>query len=126
LIRNLLTFNAILVAVVSLTSLLAPTFFLQTNGLDITQSTINLQRAFGAVAIGYAVASWLLREQTSSQARRAFLLGAGLSYLVFAVVNVVNILALPQASPFGWGFFTLNLVLGAVFTYCGVRDPYLR
>jgi len=125
-IRNLLTFNAVLVAVVSLTTLLAPTFFLQTNGLDLTQSTINLQRAFGAVASGYAVASWLLREQTASPARRAFLLGAGASYLVFAVVNVVNILSLPQASPIGWGFFALNLVLGAVFVYCGYRDPHLR
>jgi len=126
-VRNLLTLNAVLVALVSLITLLVPTFFLQLNGLDVSQSTTNLVRAFGAVTLGYAVTSWLLRWVPPSAARRAFLLGAAVGYLVFAVVNVVNILALAgQATQMGWVIFALNLVLGSLFLITGIREPFMR
>lgn len=123
-VRNLLTINAILVALVSLTALLFPTVFLNTNGLEITQYTINLMRAFGAISTGYAVMSWLLRSQPASAAQRAFLLGAGVSYLLFAAVNVINITALPGLETIiGWVYFWLNLLLGISFFYFAIKKP---
>ena len=122
-VRNLLTANAILVVLVSLTALLSPTTFLKTNGLEITQYTINLMRAFGAILIGYAVISWLMRSERASSARRAFLIGAGVSYVVFAVVNVVNITALPDLeTKIGWVDFGLNSLLGVTFLFAAFKE----
>ncbi len=123
-VRILLILNAVLVALVSLTTLISPTTFLDINGLEITQYTINLIRAYGAIAVGYAVMSWLMRNAQPSAARRAFLIGAGVSYIVFAVVNVVNITALPDLETnIGWVYFGLNVLLGAAFLNFGFREP---
>ena len=122
-VRNLLTVNAVLVALVSLTALLSPTTFLETNGLEITQYTINLMRATGAFMVGYAIISWLMRSEPASTARRAFLIGAGVSYVVFAVVNVINIRALPDLeTQIGWVYFGLNSVLGVTFLVFAFRE----
>ena len=122
-VRNLLTANAILVVLVSLTALLSPTTFLETNGLEITQYTINLMRAFGAILVGYAVISWLMRSERASSARRAFLIGAGVSYVVFAVVNVVNITALPDLeTKIGWVDFGLNSLLAVTFLFAAFKE----
>ena len=125
-VRNLLTVNAVLVALVSLTSLLSPTTFLETNGLEITQYTINLMRATGALSVGYAIISWLMRREPASAARRAFLIGAGVSYVVFAVVNVINIRTLPDLeTQIGWVYFGLNSVLGVTFLVFAFRERAL-
>ena len=122
-VRNLLTLNAVLVALVSLTALLSPTTFLEINGLEITQYTINLMRVYGAIAVGYAVMSWLMRGEQPSGARRAFLIGAGVSYIVFALVNVINIRALPDLETnIGWVYFGLNVLLGAAFLSFGFKE----
>ncbi len=123
-VRNLLTLNAVLVALVSLTALLSPTTFLEINGLEISQYTINLMRVYGAIAVGYAVMSWLMRGEQASGARRAFLIGAGVSYIIFAVVNVINIRALPDLETnIGWVYFGLNVLLGAAFLNFGFKEP---
>ena len=122
-VRNLLTVNAVLVFLVSLTALLAPALFLTTNGLEITPFTTAQMRAFGAVSFGYGVISWLLRGERPSSARRAFLLGAGAGYLLFAVVNLINLNALQDtATSFGWVIFGLNLLLGIAFFRLAVRE----
>ncbi len=119
-----MTFNAVLVALVALTAILSPTTFLETNGLEITQYTINLMRAYGAIAVGYAVISWLMRREQAATAPGAFLIGAGVAYPVAAVVNVINITALPDLdTAIRWVFFGLNVVLGAAFLILSVREP---
>ncbi len=122
-VRNLLTVNAVLVTLVSLTALLSPTTFLKTNGLEITQFTINLMRVVGALIVGYAITSWLMRREPASSARRAFLTGAGVSYVVFAVVNVLNITALPELETnIGWVYFGLNSLLGIAFLGFALKE----
>ncbi len=121
-VRNLLTLNAVLVALVSLTALLSPTTLLDTTGLEVTQYTINLERAFGSVTIGAAVTSWLLRSEPPSRARRAFLIGVGINYAVFALVNVINITSTPDLDTnIGWVFFGLNVLLAGAFFYFSFR-----
>jgi tetrahydrodipicolinate N-succinyltransferase len=124
-VRNLLTVNAIYVGLAALVALLAPTVFLEMTGLDVSQSTINLERAYGALAVGYAVTSWLMRNEPASGARRAFLIGAGTTYIVFAAVNIVNInalIGLGTVTP-GWAIFVINLIFGIAFLYFAFRKP---
>lgn len=122
-VRYLIILNAVLVTIVALVALVSPTTFLETNGLEVTQYTINQMRVFGAMATGYAVMSWLMRNQPASGARRAFLLGVAVNYLVFAVVNVINITGTPDLETnIGWAYFALNVVLGLAFLYFGWRE----
>lgn len=123
-VRNLLTLNAVLVLLVALTGLFAPTVFIELTGLELSQSTINLERAFGAVVIGNTLVSWLLRSEPPSRTRKAVLLGFGVNYLVFAAVNVVNILSLtPASSATPWAIFGMNALLGLAFLYFWRQEP---
>lgn len=126
-VRGLLTINAVLVVLVALTALLAPTFFLELNGLEITQFTIAQMRVFGAVTIGVGVMSWLLRNEPPSSARRAFLIGAGLNYIVFAIVNVINLTSIFGFElRIGWLIFLLNVILGTAFFVFAYKEPLKR
>ena len=122
-VRYLLIVNAILVALVSLTALLSPTTLLEIYRFEITQHTINLMRAFGAVIVGYAVISWLMRNEKPTIARQSLLISAGVSYFTFAIVNVINNLTIPGVNiVIGWVFFGLNIVLGAAFLILGFKE----
>ncbi len=122
-IRRLITLNALLVALVSLTALLSPTFFLESYGFEVTLSTVTLMRVFGAIIIGYAVINWLMRNEAASSARRALLISAGVSYIAFAIVNIISYFVLPDVnSIIGWVYFGLNAILGVAFLVLGFRE----
>lgn len=126
-VRGLLTLNAVLVVLVALTALFTPTFLLELNGLEITQYTIAQMRVFGAVTIGVGVMSWLLRTEPPSPARRAFLIGAGVNYIVFAVVNVINLTSIFGFElRIGWFIFLLNVILGTAFFVFAYKEPLQR
>lgn len=123
-VRNFLTLNAVLVAFVALTSLFVPSLFMESIGHEITPDLLGVNRAYGAVIIGNALISWLLRNEPASGARRAFLLGSAVNYLVFAVVNVYNLQQMPDLSSVqSWSIFALNLTMGAGFAYFWATDP---
>ncbi|MDX1616817.1 MAG: hypothetical protein R3300_21090 [Candidatus Promineifilaceae bacterium] len=123
-VRNLLTVNAVLLGLVALVELLAPTIFAQASGLEPTQAVINLERTFGAFALGPAITSWLMRSAAPGRARRAFLLGSGVAYLVFAVVIVINMAALTGLGQFSpsWLFAAVDALLGLAFLYFGLKE----
>ena len=123
-IRNFLTLNAVLVAFVALISLFIPSLFLESIGHDITPGLLGMNRAYGAVIIGSAWISWLLRNEPASGARRAFLLGSAVNYMVFAGVNVYNMQQMPElVSIQSWSIFGLNLIMGSGFAYFWAKDP---
>ncbi|MBC8504042.1 MAG: hypothetical protein ISR58_21345 [Anaerolineales bacterium] len=123
-VRKLLILNALLVALVSLSALISPTFFLEAYGFEITKYTVNLMRAFGAIIVGYAVINWLMRNEQASKARQSLLIGAGVSYVTFAIVNIINNITLPGANAIiGWVYFGLNTILGVAFLVLGFREP---
>jgi len=122
--KNLLTIHAILVAIVSLTALLSPTTFIDLNGLETSQTAINLMRVYGAVVFGFTVASWLMRNQPPSKTRQAYFLGVSVSFLLFAVIIPINMAAIPDLETnIGWGYFALNVLLGGAFLYFGYKEP---
>lgn len=125
-VRNLLTLNAVLIALVGLISIFAPATFPELIGHEITDSLIGTERAFGAVIIGNAVISWLLRGQQPSRARKTVLLGFGINYIVFAGVNIYNILIVPVPVTnlvLPWAIFGLNVLLGLGFLYFWRQEP---
>ena len=123
-VRTLLTVNAILVALVALISLLSPTTFIELNGLEESQSAINLMRVYGAVTFGLAISSWLMRDQPATKARQAYMLGAGVSYLLFAVVIPINMAAIPDLdTSIGFVYMGLNVLLGGAFLYFAYKEP---
>ncbi len=123
-VRNLLTVNAIYVGLVVVASLLMPAAFAESNGLEVTPSVINLQRAVGGVAIGYVLVSWMMRDAPASQARRAFLMGAGIGYVLFSLIVVWNLASLPEVTSInGYVYIGLSLIMAAWFLLLARQEP---
>ncbi len=123
-VRNLLTVNAIYVGLVVVASLLMPAAFAESNGLEVTPSVINLQRAVGGVAIGYVLVSWMMRDAPASQARRAFLMGAGIGYVLFSLIFVWNLASLPEVTSInGYVYIGLSLIMAAWFLLLARQEP---
>jgi hypothetical protein len=116
-VKNVLTVNAIYVFLIGLVSLFFPKFLGEANGIEITESTMNLQRAVGAVVFGYGLTSWLMRNAGPSIARRAYLIGGGLGYLVVAATFLFNTLSTSLGSINSWVYIIISLLFGVVFLY---------
>ena len=122
-VRNVFIINTIFVSLIALVSIFAPSFLLEINGVDVTDFTINLQRAVGAVSVGYAVTSWLMRDAQASAARRAFLIGGGVGYFVVAAVFLFNTLSTDLGSGSSWVYIIISILLGVDFIYFGLKEP---
>ena len=122
-VRTLFIINTIFVGLIALVSILAPSFILEANGVDVNDFTLNLQRAVGAVVVGYGVASWLMRDSQASEARRAFLIGAGVGYFVTAAVFLFNTLSTDLGSGASWVYIVISLLLGLDFVVYGLKEP---
>jgi len=120
-IRTLLTVNAVYVLLVALSAILAPSFLLELNGLEVNETTSGLYRVIGAVIVGYGVISWLMRNAKASVALRAFLIGSGLGYFVSAVVIAFNNLS-GLGSGTGWVFVLISIGLGAALLNFGLKQ----
>jgi hypothetical protein len=122
-VRNLLIVNAIYAGIVVLVAILAPRTLLELNGVEITPFTINLQRAVGAVIAGFAISSWLMRNAQTSEARRAFLIGSGLGYIVVAAVFAFNHQSVSDLVGIqSWVYVGISLLFAAAFLYLGLRQ----
>ena len=120
-VKNMLTVNTIWIALISLTSIFIPSFLLEMNGVEVTESTLNLQRLVGAVAAGYGIVSWLMRKSPASEARQAYLFGGGVGYFIIAAVFLFNQLSTETASGNGWVFIVISVLLGIDFIFFGVK-----
>lgn len=121
-VRNLLIVNAIYMTLVALGSILAPAVLLESNGMEVNADTLNLQRVAGTLVVGYAVASWLMRNAAHSEARRAFLIGGGIGFLVGVLVFTFNYFT-SEGHGSGLLFIAISLLLGIAFLYFGFRKP---
>jgi len=107
---------------VALASIFAPAALLESNGMDVNPDTLNLQRVAGTLVVGYAVASWLMRNAAHSEARRAFLIGGGIGFIVGVVVFTFNYFT-SEGHASGLLFIGISLLLGIAFLYWGFRKP---
>jgi hypothetical protein len=122
-VKNVLTINTIFVALIAFVSIFVPSFLLEVNGLDVSDSTLNLQRVIGAVFVGYGVASWLMRNAPASEARRAFLIGGGVGYVAIALVFAFNMLSSGLGNDASWVYIVITLLLAVDFIYFGMKEP---
>lgn len=120
-VRNLLIVNAILAALVTLGQILAPASTLDLYGLDANDATLTLVRLAGTTGVGYAIASWLMKDAGPSRARRAFLIGGGAGYLVFSLVAIILLIA-GDLDTIGWIAAIISLLLGVAFLNFGLRQ----
>jgi len=125
-VKNVLTVNTVFVTLLALISIFVPSFLLEANGLDVTDSTLNLQRVIGAAFVGYAVASWLMRNAPASEARRAFLIGGGVGYVVIAAVFAFNMLSTELGNNTSWVYIVITLLLAVDFIYFGMNEPVAK
>lgn len=122
-VKNVLIVNAVYATLIALVSIFLPKTLGEINGIDITESTMNLQRAVGALAFGYGVSSWLMRNAGPSIARRAFLIGGGAGYAVVGATFIFNYFSTSLGSSMAWVYIIISFLLAAVFLYLGFRAP---
>ncbi len=122
-VKNVLTANAIYVILIAIFSLFFPKTLGELNGIEITESTMNLQRAVGALAVGYGLTSWLMRNAGPSVASRAFLIGGGAGYAVVGATFIFNTLSTSLGGGTSWIYIILSLLFATAFLYLGFREP---
>lgn len=122
-VRTLFIINTVFVGLIALISIFVPLFILELNGVEVNDFTLNLQRAVGAVSVGYGVASWLMRDSQPSEARRAFLIGTGVGYFVVAAVFLFNKLSSELGTSSVWVYIVISLLLGLDFVVYGFKEP---
>lgn len=122
-VKNVLTVNAIYAILIAVVSLFFAKTLGELNGIDITESTMNLQRAVGALAVGYGATSLLMRNAGPSAARRAFLIGGGAGNFVVAATFMFNYFSTSLGSINSWVYIIISLLFAAAFLYLGFREP---
>lgn len=122
-VKNVLTVNAVYVILIAVFSLFFPKTLGELNGIDITESTMNLQRAVGALAVGYGITSWLMRNAGPSVARRAYLIGGGTGYFVVGATFMFNTLSTSLGSINSWVYIVISLLFAAALLYLAFREP---
>jgi len=122
-VKNVLTANTIWVALIALVSIIAPTFLIEREGVEVTDLAINLTRMVGAASVGYGVTSWLMRSAPASVARRAFLIGGGVGYFVVAAVFVFNMFTSDLGNTMTWVYIVISALFGLDFIYFGMNEP---
>lgn len=115
-LRGLMIVNTIVAGLFGIGFVVAPG---QVMGLYSTETGMVLElmcQLFGAALIGYAALSWLARNATDSEARRAIVLALFVGDLVGCVVSLIAQLG-GVVNSLGWSTVAIYLLLAIGFGY---------
>ena len=121
--KNVLTINAIWTGLVAIVSILVPGFIAEQGGMEVTDATDNLIRTVGALSLSFAIISVLMRDTQASAARRAFLIGGGVGYVILALVLVFNYFTSELGNTMTWVYIVVSLLIGIDFLFFGWQEP---
>ena len=98
-------------------AVLAPTMWLTMYGLaTVTPETAATGQALGAGLLNYAIIAWFARNAQESAARRAIVMGFGITHAIGFIVLSMAILS-GAMSPAGWMGAGLYLILALAYGY---------
>ena len=115
-LKTLMTINAIVAIVFGVTFVIVPAQAYLLYDITADEHLIYMGRLFGGALMGFAILTWMARNATDSDARRAIVLALFISNGIGFVValmgqlsNVVNAL--------GWSTVAIYLLLALGFGY---------
>ena len=115
-LKTLMTINAIVALVFGAAFVIAPAQTYSLYDITASEQLLLMGRLFGGSLIGFAVLTWMARNATDSDARKAIVLALFISEgigfvgaLIGQLNNVVN--------AFGWSTVAIYLLLALGFGY---------
>ena len=115
-LKTLMTINAIVALVFGAAFVIAPAQTYSLYDITASEQLLLMGRLFGGSLIGFAVLTWMARNATDSDARKAIVLALFISEgigfvgaLIGQLNNVVNV--------FGWSTVAIYLLLALGFGY---------
>ena len=112
----LFTINAVLAAVFGLAFVIAPGQAASLYGVTADAQFRYLAQLFGAALVGFAVLTWVARNATASDARKAIVLALFVSNALGFVLALLGQMA-GVANPMGWSTVVIYLILALGFGY---------
>ena len=115
-LKTLMIINAIVAIVFGVIFVIVPAQVYSLYDITANEQLIYMGRLFGGTLIGFALLTWMARNATDSDARRAIVLALFISECIGFIVtligqinNVVNVL--------GWSSVAIYLLLALGFGY---------
>ncbi len=120
--KILMIVNTIVALIFGITFVLVPSTMVSLYGVIASPQLLYMGQLFGAALIGFGVLSWLARNSTVAEARKAILpalfIGHGIGFIVALIGQirwVVNAL--------GWSTVAIYLLLSLGFVYFLLKKP---
>jgi hypothetical protein len=114
--KTLLIVQTVALLVFAVPMLLSPSTLMSFYGVTLSDGARVIVQFFGAVALGNAVLSWLVRDAGDSEIRQAVLLAFFIHWSVGFIVALIGMLGGAMNS-LGWGLVLICLILAIFFGY---------
>lgn len=121
-LKTLMTINAIVAIVFGVAFVIVPTQAYSLYDITADEQLIYMGQLFGAALIGFALLTWMARNATDSDARKAIVLALFISNGIGFVVALIGQLG-NVVNAFGWSTVAIYLLLALGFGYFQFFKP---
>ncbi|MBA7573436.1 hypothetical protein ES708_15233 [subsurface metagenome] len=121
-LKTLMIINAIVAIVFGVTFVIVPAQAYSLYDITANEQLVYMGQLFGAALIGFALLTWMARNATDSDARRAIVLALfiadGIGFVVALIGQLSNVV-----NAFGWSTVAIYLLLALGFGYFQFFKP---
>jgi NAD/NADP transhydrogenase beta subunit len=121
-LKHLLIINAVVCFVYGITFVLSPATVLSLHGLAQDPSAKLTGQFYGSALIAIGLLTWLARNVTDSEARRAIILALLISDVIGVVIAVLGTVSGPM-NAFGWSGAAVYALLALGYGYFQFMKP---
>lgn len=121
-LKTLMTINAIVAIVFGVAFVIVPTQAYSLYDITADEQLIYMGQLFGAALIGFALLTWMARNATDSDARKAIVLALFISNGIGFVVALIGQLG-NVVNTLGWSTVAIYLLLALGFGYFQFFKP---
>lgn len=121
-LKTLMTINAIVAIVFGVAFVIVPTQAYLLYDITADEQLIYMGQLFGAALIGFALLTWMARNATDSDARKAIVLALFISNGIGFVVALIGQLG-NVVNTLGWSTVAIYLLLALGFGYFQFFKP---
>jgi hypothetical protein len=121
-LKTLMIINAIVAIVFGVTFVIVPAQAYSLYDITANEQLVYMGQLFGAALIGFALLTWMARNATDSDARRAIVLALfianGIGFVVALIGQLSNVV-----NALGWSTVAIYLLLALGFGYFQFFKP---
>ena len=115
-VRNLFIVNAIVSIIFGVVLVVIPAQALQQYGVELPAAGVYVAQLVGSSLIGYAIITWLLRNEGDGLVRQTVLLALFVGYVIAFVASLISQLN-GLANGLGWTTVVIDLLFALASAY---------